>query len=900
MALEIGTRFGAYEVTGDLGVGGMGEVYRAKDTTLDRDVALKVLPESLRADESRVARFEQEAKTLASLNHANIAQIHGLERVGGKTAIVMELVEGPTLADRIAQNPIPPDEALNIAMQIADGLEAAHERGIVHRDLKPSNIKLKPDGTVKILDFGIAKAFDPHALVTGSQAPVMTTPVTQAGIILGTAAYMSPEQARGKGVDQRTDIWAFGCVLYEMLTGQPAFGGEDVPLTLARVLAHDTNMDSMPAAISPAVRQTLELCLRKDPRKRVADIRDVKLALQGEFDVGALAAAEIRAATKSPVQRAVPLVAAMLIGAVLVAGAGWALWPEAPPPRVNRFAFALPEGQGFRFPDYSAIDLSPDGRAFVYNSADGLHIRDMGALQDRVVPGTQEALVEPTFSPDGQWLAYFTSNSIKRIATTGGAAVVVAGALAQPIPSGLHWERDGTLLYSLPDGIYRVPATGGTPERIVEARDGEYYYGPQLLPDRDKLLFEVGRSGGGTAADTDQIVTQSLSTGERTVLVSGGADAHYLPTGQLVYAFGNSLFGMSFDPDTATVSGGAVPLLQGVSRAANNQPSANFAVADDGTLVYVAGGIGTSGLRTLVWVDRDGSQEPIGVPPRGIQYAQLSPDGTRVVLDIRDQENDTWVWDLERKTLQRLTFDPARNRGAVWSPDSKRVAFSREIDGSEEIWWQAADGSGAAEQLTKDSGAAVFPTDITPDGSTLLYALSDLPRDTFKVSIAEAPAKGEPLLNGPASEGSPTVSPDGRWLAYTSDESGQYEVYVRPFPDVATGRWQISTAGGFAPHWSPVGNELFYLVQQADSVALMGVPVESGSTFRPGSPKMLFQGPFFNGGGAVAGPGAFDVSTDGKRFLMIVNAASDTGAERPRIVIVQNWLEEVQRLVPTH
>jgi len=893
----IGQTLAHYEITALLGKGGMGEVWRAHDTKLGREVAIKVLPESFASDESRVSRFEQEAKTLASLNHLNIAQVFGLERSDGRAAIVMELVEGPTLADRIEQGAIPAEEALNIAMQIADALEAAHEQGIVHRDLKPANIKLRPDATVKVLDFGIAKAFDPLLAVSGGgQSPVMTTPVTQAGIILGTAAYMSPEQARGKGVDQRTDIWAFGCVLYEMLTGQPAFGGEDVPLTLARVLAHDTDLDSIPGTISPSVRQTLELCLRKDPRKRVADIRDVRLALAGEFDIGALAAADTEVAAKSFAQRVVPLAAASLVGAIAVGIVGWALWPESGPALINRFSHSLPEGQGLRLPAWSLMDVSRDGRAFVYNGLDGLHLRNMSALEDRLIPGTEEPLIEPVFSPNGQSLAYFTGADIKRIATTGGAAVVIANSNTQIAP-GASWEPDGTILFAEPPGILRVAATGGTPERIIEARDGEIVYGPQLLPDGDTVLFSAA-SGGGNR-DAAQIVAESLSTGERTVLARGGSDGRYLPTGHIVYAFEDGLFGVAFDAETLTVSGGPVPLLQGVLRAANANPAANFAVTDTGTLVYLSGDVGAAGLRTLVWVDRGGRREPIDTPPRAYLYAQLSPDDTRVVLDIRDQENDTWVWDLERETLQRLTFDPARNRGAVWSPDGTRVVFSREIDGTEEIYWQAADGSGVAEALTEGSGVPMFPLDITPDGTTLLYTLSDLPRDTFMVPITGTPAAGTPLLNGVPSEGSPTVSPDGRWLAYTSDESGDYEVYVRPFPEVDTGRWQISTAGGMHPHWSRDGSELFYMVQQGGSVAFMAVPVESGTTFRPGSPEMLFDGPFWDGGGAVAGPDVFDVSLDGQRFLMIMDVAAGAESEQPEIVIVQNWFEELKRLVPT-
>ena len=897
MALASGTRFGPYEIADQIGKGGMGEVYRATDMTLDRDVAIKVLPESFASDADRVARFEQEAKILASLNHANIAQIHGLEKADNTTAIVMELVEGPTLADRIEQGPIPPDEALNIAMQIADGLEAAHEQGIVHRDLKPANIKLRPDGTVKVLDFGIAKAFEPLSGLSGPQSPVMTTPVTQAGIILGTAAYMSPEQARGKFIDQRTDIWAFGCVLYEMLTGQPAFGGEDVPITLARVLAHDTDMDSLPAMISPAVSQTLRLCLQKDPKQRVADIRDVKLAFQGAFDTSLPLTAEVVA---QPIwRRALPVAAALVVGGLVVGLGAWGtLRPE--PAAVARFDYDLPVDHNLRNTGRPIMALSPDGRRFVYNTFAGLYLRTIGELEAQLIPGTDEDLLNPFFSPDGQSIAYyvFGAGQLKRIAISGGAPVVIASGLTNL--DGASWGADGTILFGQPEGIFRVSSNGGTPELIISG-EGKRVYGPRYLPGGDGVLFSLGAltAGGWNAAD---IVVATLSTGERTVLIEGGSDAHYLPTGHLVYALEDGLFAIAFDVDDLSVSGGPVPVVQGVMRANNDATgAANFAVAHSGTLVYVRGDSSTvgGGLRSLVWVDREGRQEPIDVPPRSYVYAQLSPDGTRIVLDIRDQENDTWIWDLARQTLQRLTFDAARNRGAVWSPDGVRVAFSREIDGSEEIYWQAADGSGTAEALTEGSGVPMFPVDITPDGTTLLYTTSDLPRDTFMIPVAGPATTATPLLDGIASEGAPTVSPDGRWLAYTSDESGDYEVYVRPFPDIDTGRWQISTAGGMHPHWSRDGTELFYMVQQVSSVAMMAVSVESGSTFTPGAPQTLFDGPYYNSGGEVAGPDGFDVSLDGQRFLMITDVEAGLGIEQPEIIIVQNWVVELNRLVPT-
>ena len=442
------------------------------------------------------------------------------------------------------------------------------------------------------------------------------------------------------------------------------------------------------------------------------------------------------------------------------------------------------------------------------------------------------------------------------------------------------------------EGILRVPATGGTPELIIPAEDGTQVYGPRLLPDGDSVLFSVGLQGDPDAA---QIVVQSLSTGERTVLVEGGYDARYVPTGHLVYALGDGLFAVAFDADSLTVSGGAVPLVQGIMRAGGATAAANYGISEDGTLVYARGTVAGGG-RTLVWVDREGRQEPINVPSRNYLYAQLSPDGTRVALADFDEELDTWIWDLERETLQRLTFDPDFNVTPVWSPDGQRVAFSQIVDGKQEIYWQAADGSGSPEPLTEGSAIDMLPTDLSPDGTALLYMSNDDPVDIWMVPVEGPATAGVQLLAGPADERSASVSPDGRWLAYQSDESGQHEIYVRPFPEVDTGRWQISTGGGTSPLWGRDGRELFYYVDgEGPTDVVMAVTVESEPIFRPGAPEMLFQGPYpFP---PVHGS-FYDVSLDGQRFLMITFAGAVSQGESAQIIIVENWLEELKRLAP--
>jgi serine/threonine protein kinase len=534
MPVARGTRLGVYEVAAQIGVGGMGEVYQATDTTLNRQVAIKVLPESLAADAERIARFEREAKTLASLNHSNIAQIYGFEKSSGVHALVMELVEGPTLADRIAQGAIPVDEALPIAKQIAEALEAAHEQGIIHRDLKPANIKVRPDGTVKVLDFGLAKALEPasaHGASAGqapgqdlSQAPTITTPArTQAGMILGTAAYMSPEQAKGKTVDKRADIWAFGAVLYEMLTGQRAFGGEDIAETLADVMRVEPAWTALPEGLAPSLTTFLKRCLQKDAKQRVHDIADVRLALEGAFETSVSQGVGAVEDTQPTWRRAAPLAFASLVTAVVIGIGVWSLWPSAEPPVVSRFDHVLSEGLSFRGTGSQVMALSADGRHFVYNTQEGLYLRSMDELETRLIPGTEAglSLAGPFFSPDGETVGYFQAGELKRLAITGGAPVVIATEMSFGL--GASWGADDTILVGHTQGILRVSASGDTRELVIPAEAGERMDEPQLLPDGDSVLFSLGRTDSGW--DQAQVVVQSLRTGERTVVVEGGSAA---------------------------------------------------------------------------------------------------------------------------------------------------------------------------------------------------------------------------------------------------------------------------------------------------------------------------------------------------------------------------------------
>ena len=887
--LTRGTRIGVYEVISLIGSGGMGEVYRAHDTRLNRDVALKVLPEIFARDSERMARFEREAKLLAALNHPNIAAIYGLEESGPIRALVMELVEGPTLAERIASGPVPVDETLPLARQVADAVEYAHEKNVMHRDLKPANIKVTAEGVVKVLDFGLAKALadEPTAEDIGN-SPTLSMAATRQGVILGTAAYMSPEQARGKTVDKRTDIWAFGCILYEMLTGKQAFHGEDVTVILAAVVMKEPALDALPANTPPAIQTLLRRCLRKERRERLPDAGSARIEIQEVLNAPATAEAVAAApGTGVPALRRRSLVlslGALMLGAAIAGLGAWTLKPAPPVPRpISRFDYNFPQGHQFRATGRAVMALSPDGSRFVYNTGQGLYLRSMDQLEARLIPGTEAALTNPFFSPDGQWVGYYQDGQLKKIAISGGAPVPLGPASN---PFGVSWGPDNTILFSQPEGIRRVSANGGTPELIIKAEAGERFDSPQSLPGGNWILFTVGTSANDW--DEARIVVQSLGTKERRDVWRGGSDARYVPTEHIVYALDDNLFAIPFDLDTLTVTGGPVPLVEGVFKA-DATASANYGISDGGSLVYVSGS-GGAGPRTIVWVDRQGREEAIKVPPRTYAYARLSPDGSRVALDIRDQENDIWTWDLARETLARLTFDPGINRVPVWTRDGKRVAFSAQRGGAENIYWQAADGSGAPEPLTEIPNVSIGPQAFSPDGTQLLFQETSAPHNISLIKL-DGERKPELLLQTSFDEANPDISPDGRWLAYESNESGRYEVYVRPFPKVNDGRWQISTGGGTRPLWSPSGRELFYYLAPG---TLMAVRVEAGTTFAAGAPAVVFQGPYVT---SVTGR-QYSVSPDGRRFLMIKNAATAGNAPPPKITVVLNWVEELKRRVP--
>ena len=863
-----------------------GEVYRARDTKLDRDVAIKVLPDEFAKDEERLARFEREAKLLASLNHPNIASIYGLEESGGVKALVLELVEGPTLAERIQEGPIPIEEALPIARQIAEALEAGHEAGVIHRDLKPANAKVKEDGTVKVLDYGLAKALEGEAPASRdselSQSPTLTRHGTQIGVILGTAAYMSPEQAKGKRVDKRTDIWAFGAVVYEMLTGTRAFHGGDVAEVLASVIKSEPDWAALPGGTPVSLQRVLRLCLTKDVKGRFRDIGDVQLAI-GAFDT-VPTADPTEGPSSGGWRRAIAITGA---AGVLFIVTGVAISrmsrPVESPRPVARVSIPLPAGVSLHTASRRAVALSPDGSGLVYNANGQLYYRAMNQTVATALRGTEGAS-GPFFSPDSAWVGFWAEGQLWKVGIRGGAPVSLCDARDRAGSGvwGSRWGADNTIVFGQRGtGIMRVSADGGTPEVLISFPDfgGDVSHGPQLLPDHKAVLFTL--TNGGKWDDT-RIVVQSLETGERKLLIQRGSDARYLATGHLVYVQEGTLFAVPFDMDELAVAGSAIPMAEGVMMAGTTSVAAQFSVSDNGSLIYLPG-TEAEGKRALVWVDRDGKEEAIAAEPRGYTSLHISPDEGRVALDVRDQENDIWIWDFDRETLSRLTFSPGVDMYPIWTPDGRRVAFGSTRGGIPNVYWKESDGTGAIERLT-ESETAQFPNAFTSDGRQLLF-FDETGGDLGMLSLE---GSAELLLATEFDERNADISPDGRWLAYASNVSGQYGIYVRPFPNVEEGQWLISKDGGTQPLWAPDGRELFYL---APGSRLMAVGVETKPGFTPGDAQELFGGYY-----ARQGRRTYDVSPDGERFLMIKEGAGRGGEG---FILVQNWFEELKRLVPT-
>jgi eukaryotic-like serine/threonine-protein kinase len=893
-ALAAGTVVGSYRIVGLLGEGGMGQVYRAQDTKLPREVALKIVPDAFVHDHDRLARFRQEAHVLASLNNPNIATIYGFEDSGAVHALVLELVEGPTLADRIAEGALPIDEALPIAKQIAEALEAAHEQGIIHRDLKPANIKVRPDGTVKVLDFGLAKALEPMAAPgagpTASPTIISPAMMTGVGVLLGTAAYMSPEQARGKAVDRRTDIWAFGCVLYEMLAGKRAFGGETVSETLAEVMKTEPRWSALPSETPAALRNVVRRCLEKDPRQRMRDIGDVRLALEGAFETAAVRAGQGEAVVALPLwRRALPVVVAIVTVSVLTGVGVWSVTRSSPSsPAVSRFVITPPQSAALTQLGGRNVIISPDGRRIVYVGEDPkrgrlLFMRDIDALEGRAVPGTEGA-TDPFFSPDGAWIGFERGTALMKVAASGGPPVQIVDARVNIL--GGTWGVDDTVVvFATDDGLYRVSAGGGgSVERLTAKAGGTRgYILPHVLPGGKAILFYL-RKGGDWASDSLGVL--SLETGEQKILMGGGAP-RYASSGHLVFVRGTTLMAAPFDLQRLEVTGDAVALLEGITR--TGASTAQYELSENGTLVYRPG-TGTTGDRTLAWVGRDGHEEALAMQPSNYDWADASPDGGHIALWA---SGDIWIHDVARRTTTRLTFDPSNDAVPLWTPDGERVVFASDRSGNFDLYWRRADGTGPEERLTTGSRNE-FPESWGNGGRDLVFLECATPQsgpcDVSVLSMA-GERQVKVLLQTKFNEQHPRVSPDGRWLAYDSNESGRPEIYVRPFPDVEGGRWQVSTGGGMEPLWEPKGSELFY----RSPTNLMVVPVRTGATPTFGNAATLFNlGRYFTGGGGRH----YDIAPRADRFILTAPVAPE-GGTAGQMVVVQGWFEELKRLVPT-
>ena len=876
----------------------MGEVWRATDTQLNRDVALKILPEAFATDPDRLARFQREAQVLASLNHPNIAQIHGIEEDEGTRALVLELVEGPTLAERISKGPIPLDEALPIAKQIAEALEAAHEAGVIHRDLKPANIKVRKDGTVKVLDFGLAKAFQPEASdVSASMSPTisLTAAATQMGMVIGTAAYMAPEQAKGKVVDKRADVWAFGAVLYEMLVGQKPFTGKDVSDTLAAVLRIDADLDALPAETPLRLRQVLRACLQKEPKDRIRDIGDVSLAMDGTFD--APTPEKHSPATPPQLQvwqRPIPLVLAGLALIAVVGFAGWSL-TEPGPQSVTRFEIPLRPEQSFTGFGRHMVAVSPDGRQIVYTTTEGLALRSLDQVTPVLVAGTNGTARGPFFSADGQSIGFYTvgTGQLQKVFTSGGAPVTL-GTVTNPW--GVSWGDDDMVLFGQgPNGIWRVPGTGGTPEQVIAVEEGEMAHGPQMLPD-EWVLFTLRPAGVGSW-DEAHIVMQSVATGERVLLFEGGHDARYVETGHLVYALNGVVVAVVFDLNAREALGGPVPLVEDVSDTSSSG-AAQFSVARNGSLVYMRGtasGLGADRTSRLVITGRDGGGTLLAEIAGIGWYPRYSPDGTRVAFTASGNTGaDVWVLDIERGTRTRLTSEGFNRYFPVWSPDGSQVAYADGAGETNRLLLISADGSGEPEALL-DRNERQFPTSWTAEGNVMALHTDDpdTARDLYMLPI-DGDLTPEAFLATPFQERGPTFSPDGRWVAYVSDESGRDEVYVRPYPGPG-GQVIISTDGGEEMVWSRDGSELFY--RNGDQ--LMVVAVSTGETFSAQAPAPLFNAPYaFDDAGGGAGNPNYDISPDGQQFIFVEQDPLSGAVGSAPINVVINWFEELKERVP--
>ena len=914
MSLDERTRLGAYEITGLIGAGGMGEVYRARDTRLGRDVAIKTLPAALAADQARLARFEREAKLLATLNHPHIAAVHSLDEHEGTLYLAMELVEGETLEHKLLKaGALPVEDALRLALQIAEALEAAHGKGVIHRDLKPANIMVNTQGEVKVLDFGLAKAFGNEPTeASPAQSPALSLAMTQQGLILGTAGYMSPEQASGQSTDQRADIWAFGVVLYEMLTGLPLFRGESVPHILADVLKSEPDWTKLPRNLHPRLKLMLERCLTKKPRNRYHSIADARVDLEQALSDPAGATAAPGVSRSRPRWAAVLLMtaAAAAAGAVLAGASVWSLKPEPPLTAVaQRLSIVTPPNRPVVITGWPtrALTLSPDGRQLVFVARDTaafrnqsrpspfhLALRTLDTLAVRDLPGTVDAR-QPFFSPDGAWLGFFTgTGELKKVSLAGGAPITLAENINASEWAFGVWIPDGTIVFGTMDGVAglrRVSAEGGAVEDVTMLGADRSHTHPAWVPESGAVLFT------GYSAEGVRIEAIVLESGERRRVLDNARHPHVLHSGHLLFQRDETVLIARFDARELMLTGSAVPIIDAVQTdRAGNISVAELAVSHNGTFAYLPA---VATADTLGFVGRGGVFDPLELPPGDYALPRVSRDGRSLAfIEARGEEAVVWVYDIERGTTSKLGAD-GKDMGLAWHPNGRSLAVAKLGVAGVEIVLRNLDGT---EQVLVPPTPSAMMRNLawSPDGTRLAYTVqTGSLHDIWIYSTEDAAAA--PFLAGVASEYSPSFSPNGRWLAYESDESGRQQVYAQAFPQGR--RFQVSIDGGTGPVWGPDGTELFYAGPVGDEFGLLAVTVTpEGEGLRFGRPEVLFtyqildttaESRYANSGNVGTG---FDVAPDGERFATIRLNASQLGRE---VVLVQNWFEEVERLAPT-
>lgn len=892
--LPPGTSLGHYRIVEHLGAGGMGTVYKATDTKLGRTVALKLLRPELLEDASGIARFEREAHVLASLNHPRVAAIYDFEEHEGIRFLSLEYVPGPTLAERLRRGPLPVREAISVCSQIAEGLEAAHARQIIHRDLKPANIKITENLQVKVLDFGLAKSVE-RAREAGADASTvtLTEQLTEKMAVIGTPAYMSPEQACGKDLDARTDIWSFGCVLYEALTGKRAFRGNTITETLAAVVEREPDWAALPPATPLPVQSLLKRCLRKDPNSRLRDIGDARIELE---DWLAAPAQEDEAHRQSAITRrtAIGALSGAAVGAAAMGVFAIRRYRGATPRNLTRFVVPAPEGGMFNASFNKRVAISPDGMRLAYNPVpDNLYLRSLGELEPKLVEGVRGGAA--FFSPDGRWVGFILtdgSQRLRKMSLSGGAPATVC--TWESIGGGT-WAADDVIYYvsAIPGGIMGVPAAGGEPKEMAKidfAKGERLHKYPCALPGGRAVLFTVATTDSESFDDAG-IAVFSPSTGERRILVEGGTHPRYSPSGHLVYGRNGNLLAVRFDPDRLKVTGQPFTVLEGVLMS-RNTGVVNFDISASGDLVYIPGKA-DGGARTLFWVDRNGKEEKLPLPSRSYLHPRISPDIRKLTIETEGSNHDIHVYDFASGVLSQVTTDGV-SHWPVWSPDGKDIGYRSGPMGAFRLWQVPADRSRPPQQVPAE-GRSQSAESYSPDGRAIAYTTMErgAPPKVMVVPL-QGDSTPRPLDNTKYAQGSPKFSPDGRWLAYCSPESGKPQVYVQAYPGPGA-KVQVSNDGGTDPVWKRNGGELYY--RNGDS--MMAATVSTNPTFSAGRPQELWKGHYSPGmSSSCGGPGPtssnYDVTADGKRFLMVKDDDQDYATSR-QMVVALGWAGELSR-----